>query len=305
MVEMLYDEHGQEVMATRRPKAQTSRFVGLGVTLALVLGGLGLYAAKRNKMKEPRVSAASASAPAVEVPAAPPPPVDLPGRAAVWLPETPEERVKLLEDARFAVTAYEDPLDQESWVWMRTWSLRHPGALRPGDHPSLDLAMRMVDATLSIVRDEQRRSAAQRANLDSAIGLESAPSPVELVREPPREAPPAPAPEVSEVPCPGHYYEVCEGQELTGPAGIATGALLIAGLEAGCAQGWSREDTEARATELAHHPQAQAIYVKLIADCEENVGKLEPLRPGTLLWLPPLPEGTLVGAPPAAASGWS
>ena len=166
MLMQLFDEHGAEVWAYPRPKPKTSRLVGLGVTLALVVGALGLYAARRIKAAKPQVTATSA--PSVEVPVAASAPKDLPGRAAVSLPCTKKERLEFLDQARLAVTAYEDPFEQESCVWMQAWNRPHPGALRPGDHPTVDLAMRTVDTALLIVRNGLRSGAGVFANMDPA-----------------------------------------------------------------------------------------------------------------------------------------
>ena len=94
----------------------------------------------------------------------------------------------------------------------------------------------------------------------------------------------------SEIPRPGYFFRVRAGDELLGDAGIATGALLVEAMAVGFEKGWERELIEERATKLAAKAHARAAYAKLIRESSWNVGRVEQLPEGTLLWLPPLEQ---------------
>jgi hypothetical protein len=98
----------------------------------------------------------------------------------------------------------------------------------------------------------------------------------------------------SEVPTPGYFYRVRAEDELLGEAGIAARAVHTAALAAAQARGWPTNKVEARARKFASKPRIQKAYAELVAESDWNAGRVEPLVEGTLLWLPPLRQFSLM-----------
>jgi len=119
------------------------------------------------------------------------------------------------------------------------------------------------------------------------------PEPMTAAEPPPQHAPavtPEPAldtdtPRLCEVPCPGNFYTVEEGDS---PTSIATAALTIAAMLAGCEKGWPEQKVRARAIAFADDPKHQAAYIQLMGLSAWNARFGEHPPVGAQLWLPPL-----------------
>jgi hypothetical protein len=83
-------------------------------------------------------------------------------------------------------------------------------------------------------------------------------------------------------------YELRDGDELLGLDGLAAMALRSAVVEAAANKRWPMEKIQAHATKLAGKTAACAAYVDLIRKSKWNAERIELLRTGVLLWLPPL-----------------
>ena len=100
-----------------------------------------------------------------------------------------------------------------------------------------------------------------------------------------------------DLPTPGYFYVACDGDELLGDDGLAATALRSAVIEAAECKRWPADKIEARAAKLAGKVAARTLYADLIRQSKWNVERTDPLRAGTLLWLPPLRRSGLLDRP--------
>lgn len=211
------------------------------------------------------------------------------------LPQTTEAFEKLLDVARTwlkLVPQFEDH-ELAVLVWSPIWpGVPYPGQPRAGDHPSIGQAVEMVLRAITVARAEVRdRDTDTHAKVDTR----DRDTPL-IVRARPRQTASAPSsvPPSSllaltrESPTPGYFYEVRDGDELLGDDGLAAIALRSAVIEAATDKRWPADKIEARAAKLAGKAEARTLYADLIRQSKWNAERTDPLRAGSLLWLPPL-----------------
>ena len=290
------DTSDEIVAVAPRPSAGAG-LASVAITAGLLVGAV-MFMRNRPKpqpVEQPTVAQSS--------PAAPP--------LVLMLPEGQDDLLRLSKHAlgwvRFAPHESDERLAPA--IWYAAWPrVVYPGLPREGEHSSVMRARALISSLLAVARaqhaaelaleDAQRRAAANDAPEDAP---RSVPANEHDATEPEPEVQPEPEDDeadaeepknmrnlISGRPLPGRLYRVHPEIAPYGIEAVAALALRHVGNVLGMAEGRSPDEADEWACELADDPDARSAYVDLIAASWWNKARLDPVRPKSLIWCPPL-----------------